>query len=105
MYSLPPSVGDACAIVPIVDCVDTSPTGFVAMFGYKNPDTVLKTIDVGPLNVFSPAPENRNQPSAFKPGEAHRVLHVPFDAGDLTWTLNGHSVTANMSGGSCTIIE
>jgi hypothetical protein len=74
---------------------------FTAYFGYDNRNATAVTIPVGPDNGFSPEPFNRGQPTVFKPGVStpypKSAFRVVFPGGKLTWSLNGHTVTALVS--------
>ena len=60
-------------------------------------------IPIGGANHFTPTPAYRNQPDAFQAGSYAGVFQTAFGAESaLTWTLSGHSVTANSSSPRCT---
>ncbi|MDX1995470.1 MAG: choice-of-anchor A family protein, partial [bacterium] len=89
-------------VSPILECVvPNNTTGFTAYFGYNNPNAYSVTIAVGTNNRFSPAPQDRGQPSTFAPGRTpfypNAAFSVDFGSGDLVWTLNGRTATANGS--------
>ena len=61
-----------------------------------------ETIEIGSGNKFSPNPQNRGQPTSFLPGTNHNVFVVTWNgSGSLTWTLNGHDVSATKSSTAC----
>ncbi|MEZ4670055.1 MAG: S8/S53 family peptidase [Anaerolineae bacterium] len=62
---------------------------YVAYFSYKNENDQLINIAVGNNNKFSPWPKDRSQPTQFEPGRQSFVFAVPFDSGNLVWTLVG----------------
>jgi hypothetical protein len=95
-------IGSSCPIVPSIDCVDF--TNGIAFFGYHNNDNILRSLDVGKFNAFSPAPADRAQPSAFAAGVQVKAFQVPFSGTPLIWTLNGQSVTASNGSPSCALI-
>jgi len=41
---------------------------YTAYFGYKNDNMGEVTVPVGPNNRFSPAPQDRSQPTTFQSG-------------------------------------
>jgi hypothetical protein len=78
---------------------------YEAIFGYYNPGSETQTIPVGDRNRFEPAPENRGQPTTFKPGE-HNVdsgdpIRVFFDGDTIKWHLTSHYATASSSSPDC----
>jgi hypothetical protein len=91
-------IGSACPIVPLLTYVeDADREGYycTAHFGYRNGDTVVRTVDAGKFNKFTTGRGDRGQPSAFKPGQQDDVFTVDFDMeSTLTWRLNGIEVTA-----------
>jgi Domain of unknown function DUF11 len=87
-------------ITPIVECVELRPNGgFVAHFGYQNPNS---TIVVGPLeNIFEPLSANGNQPLSFSPGRVRDAFQVESTGVDLTWKLTGNRATASRQSTEC----
>ena len=84
-------------ITPIFECVEPSGSGFIAHFGYANPNGT----DVTPLeseNYFSPDPRGRNQPTTFQPGLHADAVKAPFTEDSITWNLTGKTESAG--GGS-----
>jgi hypothetical protein len=76
-------------LTPILECVEsTSGGGFLAHFGYDNPnsDPVVAPLE----NAFMPPPANRGQPTVFKPGRVKDAFQVESDGSSLTWTLTGN---------------
>jgi hypothetical protein len=96
-------------LVPLLRCVDPTPGGgFVAHFGYRNPnsDDVVKPFE----NAFDPAPADRGQPTAFRPGTVGDAFQVASTGGPLTWRLTDNEVTASKDStpscrGSITIVK
>ena len=86
-------------VTPTVECVEARNTGLVGHFGYRSTENGDVTIDVGLVNRFEPAPENRGQPRTFEPG-THGIPPVPF-TGSLAWRLAGRSVTASSASTRC----
>ncbi len=84
-------------ITPILECVERLDNGFLAHFGYDNPNA-------GPVrptkNTFSPPPQNRGQPTTFDPGRVEDAFQVESDE-PLTWSLMGNDVTASESSERC----
>ena len=84
-------------ITPIFECVEPSGSGFIAHFGYANPNGT----DVTPLeseNYFSPDPRGRSQPTTFQPGLHGDAVKAPFTEDSITWNLTGKTESAG--GGS-----
>jgi len=76
---------------------------YTAYFGYKNDNTGEVTVPVGPNNRFSPAPQDRSQPTTFQSGRQQRSFAVAFNGSNLVWTLKGpnnRGRTATASSGS-----
>ena len=81
-------------LVPILECVDAAPGGgFLAHFGYQNPNPDLV---VAPFeNTFVPDPANRGQPTVFEPGRVNDAFQAASTGSALTWRLTGNRVTAS----------
>jgi hypothetical protein len=85
-------------ISPIVECVSrTGNGGFIALFGYFNPNPNPVTIPVGNNNGFTPGPQDRIQTITFLPGRQRNVFTVSNTGGVLTWNLNGRTETASIT--------
>jgi uncharacterized repeat protein (TIGR01451 family) len=85
----PPNPPDPYRIGVFVNCVSNQGSTYSATFGYENEDTETATIQVGADNRFSPAPENRGQPTTFRTGnapEAFTVTDIPAGT-RLTWSV------------------
>ena len=90
-------------VTPILECVAENPDGtFTAHFGYDNPNSYVVVIDSRHQNTFQPGPVFRTgQPEYFVPGRVENWFRVLFDGNGLTWTLDGHAVTANRNSPRC----
>ena len=96
-------------LVPMVECVDATPGGgFLAHFGYQNPnpDPVVVPFE----NTFVPDPEDRGQPTVFAPGRVEDAFQAASTGPALTWKLTGNRVTASKDSkpscrGSITIVK
>ena len=101
--SPPPAVTNA-AVRPVLECVvDHGGGAYTAYFGYKNDNTGEVTVPVGPNNRFSPAPQDRSQPTTFQSGRQQRSFAVAFNGSNLVGTLKGpdnRGRTATASSGS-----
>jgi len=95
---------------PILECVtQEGPSQYTAVYGYKNENAVPFIIPMGSRNKFTPLPQDRGQPTVFWPGRTppdRGVFQVPFDGGDLVWTLKGpdgstRTATASSSSRRC----
>ncbi|HQZ15946.1 MAG TPA: hypothetical protein PLD86_03635, partial [Vicinamibacteria bacterium] len=96
---------------PILECVVRhSSSSYTAYFGFKNESDQVLAVPVGSSNSFSPAPQDRNQPTTFPKGRSphypNAAFSVPFNGSHLTWTLRGpgrhsRSVTAKASSHRC----
>ena len=86
-------------ITPILECVERLDTGFLAHFGYDNPNLGSVAPGAG-QNVFSPPPENRGQPTSFDPGRVQDAFQV--ESGEpVTWSLMGNPLTASEDSPRC----
>lgn len=83
------------AVVPRVECV-TPGAGqtFRARFGYTNPNSAMKVLQVGNGNEVTPAPREQGQPRVFKPGSHSNVFTASSPGGELKWHLDGNLATA-----------
>ena len=89
-------------VTPILECVSTiSGGGYSALFGYSNPNAFEVALPLGWANNFSPNPQDRGQPTTFKPGRQTGVFAVAFNCGSQVWTLNGKTVNASSSSVRC----
>ena len=95
----PPEPPAPDPITPYVQCIEPHGSGFLAHFGYDNPNSASVTPPQD-QNVFDPAPANRSQPTTFDPGHHDDAVAADF-SGSLTWKLTGKSATANDSSPRC----
>jgi hypothetical protein len=73
-----------------------------SLWGYNNDSGSVETIPIGSGNTFSPAPASRGQPTSFQPGQNDSVFVVTWNGvGSLTWSLNGHDVSATTPSTAC----
>lgn len=96
----------ACALTPVLDCVEPTVTGFRARFHTENqlPYSSV-SVPVGAFNGFSPGAAGRGQPTIFPDGfttaRAGSAFTVDFASSSLTWTLGARSVTASSATVRC----
>ena len=91
-------------VIPLADCVtEGSSSGLMqALFGYRNPESAAVVVPIGPDNFFAPGATDRGQPTAFEPGEFHRVFAVEFPSNSaVTWFLAGVQAPANATLPGC----
>jgi hypothetical protein len=91
-------------IIPILECVNENSDGtYTAHFGYDNPNSFVVVVNAEDYqNEFEPPPIFRTgQPEGFVPGRVADWFSVLFDGNDLTWNLDGHTVTANRNSRRC----
>ena len=69
------STSPACAaLTPSLNCIDDNIDGTItARFGYQNNNAYALNIPVGANNKFSPAPDNRGQPTTFQIGKINNA--------------------------------
>lgn len=84
---------------PVLECVlqEAGVDTTTAYFGFDNGTASVAVRPVGPENSFTPAPDDRGQPSIFARGRSPQfpgIFGVPFTGSPLTWTLDGSSATA-----------
>jgi predicted extracellular nuclease len=97
-FRLPPVIKP----IPIVECVTINGNSFTARFGYLSANLYDVVIPLGPNNFFSPAPEDRGQPTLFRPGLQLNVFSATHSGnGTLTWNLNGLEATASRKSFRC----
>ncbi len=105
--STPTSTGTATLPVrPVLECVVMNGSqSYTAYFGYLNENAFSVTIPIGSQNRFTPAPENRGQPTVFAPGRTpfypNAAFSVNFDGSNLVWTLQGRTSTASANSTRC----
>ncbi len=90
------------SLQPILDCVtQIDDTTYTAWFGYENDDTTSIFVPVGPMNKFTPDPNDRTQPTVFEQGKNDKVFSVTFHGKNVTWKLNGNEVVASKKSPGC----
>ena len=95
----PPEPPAPDPITPYVQCIEPQGSGFLAHFGYDNPNSAGVTPPQD-KNVFDPAPPNRGQPTTFNPGRRDDAVAAEF-SGSLTWKLTGNNATADDGSPRC----
>src|SRR4051812_42775259 len=87
-------------LIPLLACVEPTPNGgFLAHFGYENPNS--KTVTTPLLNVFTPLSANGQQPTSFEPGRHPDVFQVESGGPGLTWNLTGNRLSATQASERC----
>ena len=86
-------------LMPILECVAPADGGFLAHFGYQNPNS--KPVVAPAENTFAPDPPNRGQPTVFQPGRVEDAFQVFSPDATLTWKLTGDQVTATSDSKAC----
>jgi hypothetical protein len=89
---------------PFLECIEITPGGFNAHFGYESFETQPTDIFIGPDNFFTPAPGNRGQISLFLEGyhrQAFRISYQTSNGPILTWNLQGVTVPATVNSPIC----
>ncbi|MBD3315389.1 MAG: DUF2341 domain-containing protein, partial [Chitinivibrionales bacterium] len=88
-------------VSPVLERVLADGTGgYVAYFGYYNPNTTSVSVPVGFENhchYYGSGDPDKGQPDLFLPGRHQDVFVVAFDGSNLVWTLNGRTATASGS--------
>ena len=96
--------GQCDKLTPTLDCVwvTSGSSTVTAVFGYSNDSSHTIVANVGPGNLFSPAPADRGQPTSF-PADTTvaNAFTASWSGGSATWTLPGGSVTASSSSPKC----
>jgi hypothetical protein len=83
-------------IVPRVECVTPGiGNAFSARFGYTNPNTTVKVLQIGDLNQVTPAPRDQGQPRSFSVGQQTAVFTATSSGGQLIWHLDGSKAVAS----------
>ena len=95
-----------CApVVPVAECLSISGDGVVsAHFGYNNSNEFNISMPVGANNGFTPAPQDRGQPTTFIAGNMKNVFQVALPAGPpvLGWNLFGVTASVSNTTPTCT---
>lgn len=90
-------------VTPTFACQDpTSNNQTSGFFGYSNPNEFEIVQNVGATNRFSPAPENRSQPTRFRTGSVPTAFGVVFSGSSVSWILGDATATATTSSATCT---
>jgi hypothetical protein len=77
-------------VQPYVECVSKGAAhSFSARFGYTNPNRTIKVLDIGGVNLVSPAPVDQGQPRVFKPGDHRDAFTATSAGGNIKWHLDG----------------
>ncbi|MFL5926956.1 MAG: hypothetical protein ACJ77E_08485, partial [Gaiellaceae bacterium] len=88
------------SLIPLLACVEpTAGGGFLAHFGYENPNAEAVTTPL--LNLFEPVSANGQQPTVFQPGRHPDVFQVESSGSDLTWNLTGNALRAGRASERC----
>jgi hypothetical protein len=83
------------AVRPYVQCVAKGVgAAFTARFGYSNPNTARKFLQIGDQNEVTPAPRDQGQPRFFAPGDHPSAFSASSPGGELIWHLDGSKATA-----------
>jgi hypothetical protein len=88
-------------VYPAYDGYVQNPDGsYTLAFAYFSHNAEMVTIEPGAQNAFAPAPADRQQPTAFKPGhwrfQCVMVVGADFD-GKLRWSLTHAGTTTGTS--------
>ena len=94
---LPPAPKE---VTPILECVEPKGDGFLAHWGYDNPNGTTVEVAIGALNEFTPGPPDRGQGESFAEGRVEDAFQTEFDR-SLTWNLTGNAETATRNSTSC----
>jgi hypothetical protein len=86
----------AATVYPVFEGWTPNPDGTATLvFGYFSESPRPVEIAPGPGNSFSPGPEDRGQPSLFRPGRQRNVCWMVVGeeiGGDLRWTIEWNGV-------------
>jgi hypothetical protein len=96
----PPAPPGPRPITPVLECIEALDGGFLAHFGYDNPNATSVEPPTD-QNTFLPPPANRGQPTAFAPGRVEDAFQVEFQGGSLTWSLTGNRLTVSADSRPC----
>jgi len=92
----------APSVSPVLECVfDAGEGTFVALWGYSNRGTEAVEVPVGKTNAFTPAPQDRGQPTKFELGRVVGAFTTKFDGSNLVWSLTGRTATASKGSAAC----
>jgi hypothetical protein len=87
-------------LTPSFECVEPSGNGFLAHFGYTNPNDFVVEPPASE-NFFSPDPPSRDQPTRFAPGTQADVVQAASSGEAITWHLTGNSAGADAGSTPC----
>jgi len=95
-------VGDACRVLPKLDCVmQVGASQYRAYLGYDSP-LEFRSIPIGKRNGFSTGAQDRGQPSEFSHGRVRRAFSVEFSQGQsVSWKLEDSTLTVDASSPAC----
>ena len=66
-------------VEPFLDCIDASPEGPVAVFGYRNPNPFPVSLPLSEANRFTPERAYRGQPLTFvERANVQSAVRVPL---------------------------
>ena len=90
-------------VIPIIECYELVTSIFkLARIGYYNLNDFRIEIPLGVNNRFSPAPENRGQPSAFLPGRIVNYF-TAYYTDSLQWFLANLTASAGPNTQLCSL--
>ncbi len=94
--------GPSLPVVPLLKCVEPGTGGgFLAHFGYANPNSTETEIPLGDDNFIQPSSADGGQSTTFAPGRLDDAFVVDSNGPDITWTLLGNDVTASADSTPC----
>jgi hypothetical protein len=98
----PAFAGGGNKVTPFVECAfDNGDGTYDVAYGYDNANGSSVTAAVGPNNFFSPAPQDRGQPTVFTVGTQDNAWVVSGVGMDASWTLHGQAATLTASTPPC----
>ena len=87
-------------VIPSLECVEHRADGsLIAHLGYTNEGNDAVALPIA-RNAFTPAPEDRGQPTVFEPGSFSDAFQVGF-SGELGWWVAGRTVHADGDSPTC----
>lgn len=106
-FTFSPPLQPTLALRPILECVQANTNGtFTARFGYESDNPVPVTISIGGHNKFTPAPQDKGQPTVFQSGRRQNVFSVVFGNHEIRWSIKGpdgerRDVSASVNSSRC----
>jgi hypothetical protein len=95
-------LAQAQSVSPTFECQTTENGTTTSYWGYNNGNVSDVTVPIGSTNKFTPAPEDRGQPTEFFAETRERcAFSTQHSGGNLVWTLTNKTGTASSSGASC----